>query len=128
VSYRPTICVDFDGVIHAYTSGWQGADVVADPPVPGAFDWLAELLGSKTGPLPVIYSSRSKEEGGIRAMREWFAVHGFPAAFLERLEFPTQKPAAFLTIDDRAICFEGTFPSAAEMLAFTPWNKPRAPP
>lgn len=37
---KPTICVDFDGCLHAYTSGWQGAEVVSDPPVPGAIDWL----------------------------------------------------------------------------------------
>jgi len=121
--FRPTICVDFDGVIHAYTSGWQGVDVIADEPVNGAFDWLIEMLETDDGPEPVIYSSRSKEEAGIKAMKEWFAIHGFPHDMLGKLKFPTQKPAAYLTIDDRAMCFEGTFPTVDEITKFKPWNK-----
>jgi hypothetical protein len=122
--FRPTICVDFDGVIHSYESGWQGIDVVADRPVPNAFDWLIDLLENDSGPVPVIYSSRSKEEAGIKAMKEWFAIEGFPHHLLNILEFPIQKPAAWLTIDDRALCFTGTFPSLDQMMTFKPWNKP----
>jgi len=125
MSFKPTICVDFDGVIHSYTSGWQGVDIVADEPVTGAFDWLIDLL-ENTGDfqiMPVIYSSRSKDATGVMAMKQWFMIHGFPPKLLGMLEFPTQKPAAYLTIDDRAMCFTGTFPSAQEMLDFKPWNK-----
>ncbi len=43
--------------------------------------------------------------------------------FIDGLEFPTQKPAANMTIDDRAFHFEGTFPSAAWLKYFKPWNK-----
>ena len=39
-SGKSVICVDVDGVIHSYTSGWQGATVLADPPVPGAIEAL----------------------------------------------------------------------------------------
>lgn len=39
-----TICIDFDGVLHSYTSGWQGEDVASDPPVPGAIEWLREMI------------------------------------------------------------------------------------
>jgi len=130
---NPIICVDFDGVIHSYTSGWEGADVISDPPVEGAIDWLMGLLPpfgdplieQYDGPLAVIYSSRSRQEGGIEAMKAWLVRWGLPKEYIEQdvLQFPTQKPAAFLTVDDRAICFNGTFPTTEEMMSFKPWNK-----
>lgn len=117
---KKTICVDFDGVIHSYDSGWKGHDVVSDGPVPGAIDWLkrAVLFFDIQ-----IYSSRSKEHEGIQAMRNWLLENGLSMELLNEIKFPTQKPAAFLTIDDRAICFEGTFPTFEEINSFRPWNK-----
>ena len=58
-------------------------------------------------------------------MKKWLIEHGLPAAYIREgiLKFPTKKPAAFLTIDDRAICFDGTFPSTETMMSFKPWNK-----
>lgn len=120
MSYTRIICIDFDGVIHSYSSGWQGAATVADLPVPGAFAWLNELLDDP-GFKPVIYSSRSKEDSGINAMQVWFGEHGF--ARVSELEFPTQKPAAYLTVDDRALMFQGVFPELQWMLDFKAWNK-----
>jgi hypothetical protein len=42
---------------------------------------------------------------------------------LAELEFPTQKPPAHLTIDDRGFRFDGLFPTLQYMSAFKPWNK-----
>ena len=42
---------------------------------------------------------------------------------LDNVTFPSKKPAAFLTLDDRCICFNGAFPTMEEMLEFKPWNK-----
>lgn len=117
-----TICIDFDGVLHSYTSGWQGEGVASDPPVPGAIEWLRDLIRNPNFE-PVIYSSRSKHLSGIQCMQAWLTRHGLSHEDLDKLQFPTQKPAAFLTVDDRAICFDGTFPSLLTMGDFKPWNK-----
>jgi hypothetical protein len=115
-----TICVDFDGVIHSYTSGWQGATVVADPPVPGAIDWLRRMVAA--GYEVCVYSSRSKEPLAIERMRDWIDAHG-GKDISSKLKFPSEKPAAFLTIDDRCYRFEGDFPSPGWIERFRPWNK-----
>ncbi|MGB0970376.1 MAG: hypothetical protein ACPGVG_05365 [Mycobacterium sp.] len=114
------ICVDFDGVVHGYQSGWQGACEIPDPPVPGAFDALREYM--QAGMQVNLYSSRSKEPGAIEAMKTWFRLNGAPD-LADCLEFPTQKPAANMTIDDRAFCFQGDFPTARWIRDFLPWNK-----
>jgi hypothetical protein len=132
---NPIICVDFDGVIHSYKSGWKGVSVIPDDPVPGAIEWLAAHLPvpdaicamapEYKGPVVQIYSSRSKSWFGRRAMKKWLIKHGLHPAYIYDgiLKFPSKKPAAFLTIDDRAICFDGTFPDAKQMMSFKPWNK-----
>jgi len=135
MSFNPTIIVDFDGVIHSYTSGWKGVDVIPDPPVEGAIKWLTDHLplpeayggipSCHSGPIVQIYSSRSKSWRGRRAMKKWLIKHGLDEWYIKDrlLKFPTKKPAAFLTIDDRTICFDGKFPTTAEMLAFKPWYR-----
>lgn len=119
---KPILCLDFDGVIHSYTSGWQGAEIAEDPPVPGALDFLICALFDFD---VHIYSSRSQQEGGLQCMQAYLYKH-CPAAYrhrLEELKFPVAKPAAFLTIDDRAIQFTGEWPTIDELLNFKPWNK-----
>ena len=46
MKYQPNVVLDFDGVIHSYVSGWQGVDVVPDPPVP-LIDEEIELRGTE---------------------------------------------------------------------------------
>lgn len=132
---NPIICVDFDGVIHSYASGWKGADIIPDDPIPGAIDWTIQhlpvpwpksALGPEYfGPEVVIYSARSSQRGGIKAMQEWFVKHGLSRYYISEdiLKFPKEKPPAFLTLDDRCICFNGRFPTSEEMMAFTSWQK-----
>ena len=132
---NPIICVDFDGVIHSYKSGWKGVACIPDDPVPGAIQFLMDHLQPPDalggcmytyhGFEVQIYSSRSKSWFGRRAMKKWLIRHGLPRQYIDDgiLKFPSKKPAAYLTIDDRAICFNGAFPTDEEMAAFRPWNK-----
>lgn len=133
-SSKPVICIDFDGVIHKYSQGWQDGSIYDDV-VPGFFDWVERVRDSFT---LVIYSSRSATEAGIAAMAEWFVVQR--AAWVNdggvirskenlSIKFAREKPPAWLTIDDRAICFTGNWADARltpeAMRAFKRWNEPR---
>lgn len=125
--WRPTLVLDFDGVCHSYVSGWKGVDVIPDPPVVGLFPFLSENSARFQ---IVIYSTRSKEPAGRVAMLEWFHEHetlwreqgNMDAPEIE-LEFAEDKPAGWVTLDDRALTFTGRWPSTEELLAFQPWYK-----
>ena len=123
---KPILCLDFDGVIHSYSSGWKGADAIPDPPVPGAFEFIVEA--SRHFDVQV-FSSRSHQPGGIEAMREWFRkwdeMPDAPTTTCASLcvSFPDHKPSAMLSIDDRALTFDGTWPDIATLKEFQPWNK-----
>lgn len=116
---KPILCLDFDGVIHSYASGWKGADVIPDPPVRGAESFIRRA--AKEFDVQV-YSSRSHQPGGIAAMSAWMREHmGDEVEAL--VGWPDHKPSAMVTIDDRAIMFTGQWPHIADLLAFQPWNK-----
>jgi len=71
---KPILLIDFDGVIHNYSSGWRGARNIPDLPVPRALGFLVEA----TYYFKVnIYSSRSNQFGGRRAMKRWLKKHYF---------------------------------------------------
>src|ERR1700761_5103098 len=69
---KPILCVDFDGVIHEYSSPWTNSETISDGPVPGALRWLWKATEWFQ---VVIYSSRSKERAGVQAMIDWFFEH-----------------------------------------------------
>ena len=117
---RETVCVDFDGVIHSYRSGWLGGTVIPDPPVPGAIDWLTQIAERYE---IAILSTRTAEAGAVDAMREYLRAHGLAPAIVERIHFARSKPPARIYVDDRGWRFEGTFPSLDEIRSFRPWIK-----
>ena len=101
--YQPIICVDFDGVIHSYKSGWKGVANIPDPPVKGAIKWLEDHLQCPDslcamapkyrGPVVQIYSSRSKSWRGRRAMKKWLVKHGLHPGYINEniLKFPVKN-------------------------------------
>jgi len=121
---KPILCLDFDGVIHSYASGWRGATMIPDPPVPGALEFLAKAVEIFD---VQIYSSRSSWTGGVQAMRDWLtnytvvAAGGATPEWLNMIVWPTEKPPAFVTLDDRAITFTGKWPDLDDLLNFKPW-------
>lgn len=65
---QETITLDFDGVIHAYTTPWESAEKIPDRAVPGAIEWLLEAMVLYD---IAIFSARSSQAGGIPAMQAW---------------------------------------------------------
>lgn len=126
---KPILCLDFDCVCHSYTSGWKGADVIPDDYVEGLFEFLEAVKDAFD---VKVYSSRSHQPGGPEAMLVWFIAQrklwrergGKPPEDTPlSLGFPDHKPSAFVTLDDRALTFEGKWPSVETLKNFKPWNK-----
>lgn len=128
----PILCLDFDGVIHSFKSGWKGATNIPDPPVEGAIEWLRSLLGRPINQDTrlrhldfriAIYSARSRHLFGRRAMKKWLMKYNLKRNEIKLIDFPLMKPQLYLQIDDRALTFTGTFPTIKEMKDFQPWHK-----
>lgn len=116
---RYTVCVDCDGVLHSYTSPWAGVDVLPDPPVEGAIEWLNEITKAFN---VVIFTTRGHSEKGREAVAAWLRENGYTGPDLEVTNI---KVPALLYLDDRGWRFEGpgSFPTASEIHQARPWNK-----
>lgn len=120
------VLLDFDGVIHSYESGWIDYGVIPDPPVQGAIDFIETFIEDyvkRGGWKLCIYSSRSKVDWGIRAMKDYLKANALDPELIPFIEFPTEKPPAWITIDDRAICFDGDFTTLLKkIMEFKTWQ------
>ena len=114
-----TIAVDFDGVIHSYTSGWKGAEIISDPPVDGAIDWLNKIVSDYD---VVILSTRGDQENSNEAVKTWLRENGYTGP---DLLITSHKVPALIYLDDRAIRFTGpgSFPTKEDIFNARPWNK-----
>jgi len=132
-----TLCVDFDGVIHSYKSGWQGAEVIPDPMVDGAAEWLLDMNEEYN---IVILSTRCEQGDSVAYMAMWMELEMLRwvnkerggllkekarvVNFLKKVTFSKEKVPAMVYIDDRGFRFEGEFPSIDELKVLEiPWNK-----
>jgi hypothetical protein len=124
---KPILCIDFDGVLHLYISGWTSPAEVRDGPVPGAMQFLEKVVEYFQ---VAVYSTRSHQAGGVEAMQKWLEYqlkqHFGPlkaASIYAQIYWPTEKPPAKVTLDDRAIQFAGVWPSMQYLVNFKPWNE-----
>lgn len=117
-----TVAIDFDGVIHKYSKGWQDGSIY-DVPNERAFAYIEELM--RKGYAVFIFSTRSP-----RQIKTWIQNNSigfnpdtpfsdlsvqiipFWTKFWDKpkcLGITRRKLPAMVYIDDRALKFEGDF-------------------
>lgn len=124
------IAIDFDGVLHLYSSGWTGHDNVADGPVSDmSIPWLV-ALAKEFGPNKVcIHTCRlsvpQQAPEAAEAIRAWLVTHGMDRELADEIHYWDKpgKPNARLYIDDRAFHFDGTYPTPDEIRAHKAYYK-----
>lgn len=125
---RKTVAVDFDGVLHQYITPFSDPLTIADPPIPGALEWLDTV--SKVYNV-AIFSTRNVTAHGQKAIHDWLYKHMLEIfaepdvvdiLYNRGVYFPTHKPPALIYIDDRGFRFSGFFPSPDEIRSLTPWK------
>lgn len=114
-----TIGVDFDGVVHAYSKGWQNGSIY-DEPLPGALDSLRSLMSTYS---VFIHTARTdlesvaewlQEQSGIPCVADPGCDHGFWTD-QSKILVTSRKVAAIAYIDDRAIRFDSWAQALAEL-------------
>ena len=115
-----TICIDFDGVIHDYSKGYQGDDVF-DKPVEGASEGLKAL--KEAGWTIILFTTR-KSTG---ALYDFLADNDLTVDYVnwnpDQPKNSSGKLIADVYLDDRGICFDGDWKKAVELIKdFKPWQ------
>lgn len=114
-----TVVFDFDGVIHSYSSGWQGGVQHSCPPVPGIESALKDI--HESGYYVTVVSTRCSTSAGRTAIGDWLEMYGLDR-YVDLI--CKEKPPAIVYIDDRAICFDGHPETLLGKIdSFEPWNK-----
>lgn len=90
-----TVSVDFDGVLHEFSSGWTGYTPL-DGPEPGALEFIKSLI--VMGYTPVICSARAHNDLGVHEIKKWLKKYGFP-----EMKVTNEKILAICYVDDRAV-------------------------
>lgn len=100
-----TVAVDFDGVVHAYSRGWQDGSIY-DSALPGAIEGLRALMAEYA---VFIFTTRDAQQ-----VAEWLSDRGFVCQVGHEGSFwnvqgvllvTDRKLAAVAYVDDRAVRF-----------------------
>ena len=117
MKYQPNVVLDFDGVIHSYVSGWQGIDVVPDPPVLGIGEEIDRIRAA--GYRVVVVSTRCADPAGMGAVMKYLNEHEIKVDAVQ-----AEKPPAKVYVDDRALLFDGNPKGLLEKIQqFRPWQE-----
>ncbi len=120
------IAIDFDGVLHGYSKGYQDGEIY-DPPVPGTAEAMKKM--KEQGHYLYIFTTRTnkifKKKGDVKdekyqenQIKEWMAKYDIPYDKI----WTFGKPMADLFIDDRAINFAGNWDDTVETVTnFKTW-------
>ena len=101
----------------AYVSGWQGVDVVPDPPVPLIDEEIKRIRAA--GYRVVVVSTRCATPEGMGAVRRYLRENG-----IEVDDVAAEKPPAKVYVDDRALLFDGNPKGLLEKIQqFRPWQE-----
>lgn len=118
-----TIAVDFDGVIHRYSRGWQDGSIY-DPPHDGALDGLRALMRDYA---VFIFTSRNSAQ-----VAGWLHAYGFTVTIDDSKQVPwngafwktrdvllvtNRKLGAAAYLDDRAVRFTSWSQALADLKA-----------
>jgi hypothetical protein len=111
------ICVDFDGVLHSFTSGFTG-EIPFDPPTPGAVEFVRWLVEREWE--IVIFSARARTEKGQQGILNWWCHFGFSpilsTGYASPIFLTAIKCDADLYLDDRGWRFTGNFEEVISLL------------
>ena len=116
---KKRVCLDFDGVIHAYHKvPWTGPASIQGAPIPGAKEGMQKLreLGYKL----YINSARfGHDRQSMASAKEWLEKWQLPYD-----EICEHKPYADFYIDDRGLTFAGDWiKTVDEIQNFQSWVK-----
>ena len=96
IEIKPTLAIDFDGVIHDYSSVIEAGKM--GQPVKGARQAM-ELLKAE-GYTLAIYSIKAETSYGTKKLLEWLEMNEIPYD-----EVCVVRPAAAIYLDDRGLEF-----------------------
>ena len=120
---KRTICIDFDGVLHDYSNGYQGENVFGEM-IPGA-DTATKVL-KKSGNTIIIFTTRPATD----ELKKWLKDNNISYDYIN--ENPDQpkgcegtKLIADIYIDDRGLCFRGQWDEwfLRQIGEFSPWEE-----
>lgn len=109
-AHKPTVLVDFDGVIHKYSHGWFDGTAY-DEPVEGAREYLEKM--EQHGYEVIVFSTRD-----ARDIEAWLRANRFPPYMVTNEKLP-----CVAIIDDRAIRFLNWDAAFRQLIGYYPVKK-----